>query len=400
MSFKRLACLALAALLLCSICVSYAACNDKDKHEINELHQTAVVKNDLAEYGNFVWAESGRIYRFNRKTETFYTACIDPECDGKCPVDCVFSYFAGVHDQKLYFLGWQQFTNITMLAYQDVVTGETHVLKTMSDAADPDAYLTFIDGDWWYYKCMLLKEGGDATKPTDYEPYICRISLDGSRDETVFKLADAEFLYMAADGKVVTGHTDKLYVTDAETKQKDELFNFTQNGYKSVMSNAQYFDGKMYFTALSPNMATVQYTGGQQRMSFLMRIDLGSKEAERVVEGPVENFTVTEQGIYYVPFKLRYLYLPDDPEGSPDKVKYCLFEESIYFCDHDGSNARVVYTNDKLDFTFYFTVIDNTLYGWLFDFDEQEKNFSSSGYFGSVNFDTGRIVHAEKPDKE
>ena len=387
----------LCAICVCLLCIVY---NAKDKHDINELHQTEVVKNDLAEYGNFVWAQSDKIYRFNRKTETFYTACTDPECDGKCPVDCITTGFAGVHDQKLYFLGWQQFTHVTMLAYQDIVTGKTQVIKTMSEAADPNAYLTFIDADWWYYKCMLLKDGGDASKPSDYEPYICRISLDGAKEQTVCALADAEFLYMAADGKVVTGLTDKLYVTDAETGQRDELFNLTQNGYKSTMSSAQYYDGKMYFTALSPNYATEQYTGAQQRMSFLVCIDLASGQAERVVEQPVENFTVTEQGIYYVPFELRYLFLPDDPERNSDKIRYCLFEESVYFCDHDGNNARVVYTNDKLDFTFYFTVIDNTLYGWLFDYDEQEKQYSSSGYFGAVSFDTGRIVRTEKPDKQ
>ena len=156
----------------------------------------------------------------------------------------------------------------------------------------------------------------------------------------------------------------------------------------------------MYFTALAQNYATEQYTGGQQRMSFLMCIDLASGQAERVVERPVETFSVTEQGIYYVPFELRHLYVPENPEQNPRGVKYCLFEESIYFCGHDGSDAKIVYTNDKLDFSFRFTVIDNTLYGWLFDYNEQEKNFSSSGYFGSVNFDTGRIVHAEKPDKK
>lgn len=387
-------------LLLCAAITLLSACRDKDKHQINELHQTEVVKNDLAEYGNFVWAESGRIYRFNRKTETFYTACNDPECDGRCPVDCVMSFFAGVHDQKLYFSAYQQFTHLTLLACQDVVTGETHVLKTMSDAADPKSYQTFIDADWWYYKCMQLKEGGDATKPADYEPYICRISLDGSKDETVCALSDSEYLYMAAGGKVITSLTDKLYVLDVATGQKQELYDFTQNGYRSAMSTAQYYDGKMYFTALAQNYATEQYTGGQQRMSFLMCIDLASGQAERVVERPVETFSVTEQGIYYVPFELRHLYVPENPEQNPRGVKYCLFEESIYFCGHDGSDAKIVYTNDKLDFSFRFTVIDNTLYGWLFDYNEQEKNFSSSGYFGSVNFDTGRIVHAEKPDKK
>ena len=397
---KRISVILALLLLSCSLSAALSACSDKDKHEINELHQTEVVKNDLAEYGNFVWAESGRIYRFNRKTETFYTACNDPECDGRCPVDCVMSFFAGVHDQKLYFSAYQQFTHLTLLACQDVVTGETHVLKTMSDAADPKSYQTFIDADWWYYKCMQLKEGGDATKPSDYEPYICRITLDGSKDETICALSDAEYVFMAADGKVVTALADKLYVIDVATGQKQELYNFTQNGYRSAMSTAQYYDGKMYFTTLAQNYATEQHTGGQQRMSFLMCIDPASGQAERVVEGPVENFTVTEQGIYYVPFELRYLYVPENPEQNPREVKYCLFEESIYFCGHDGSDAKIVYTNEKLDFSFRFTVVDNTLYGWLFDYDEQEHNFSSSGYFGSVNFDTGRIVHAEKPDKE
>ena len=383
----------LCAICVCLLCIVY---NAKDKHDINELHQTEVVKNDLAEYGNFVWAEWDKIYRFNRKTDTFMTACADPECDGKCPMECINNCFAGVHNGRLYFCAWQQFTHLTMLAYQDVVTGETHVIKTMSEIEDPISYATFIDADWWYYKCMRLKEGGDVTKPTDYEPYICRISLDGSKEEPVYKLEDSEYMMMAADGKIITGFAGKLYITDAETKHKEELYDFAQNGFFDAYTDMQYYDGKVYLVVSSTTREKSEYTGQSFPLTFLICIDLESYKAERVVDDPVYNFSLTEQGIYYVPFKLRHIYVPDNHEKYSEQVKVCLFDDSLYFCDFDGNNTEKVYTNDKLDYSFKFTVIDNTLYGWMFDYNEETHEFDKT-FFGSINLDSGRIVHTEKP---
>lgn len=383
----------LCAICVCLLCIVY---NAKDKHDINELHQTEVVKNDLAEYGNFVWAEWDKIYRFNRKTDTFMTACADPECDGKCPMECINNCFAGVHNGRLYFCAWQQYTHLTMLAYQDVVTGETHVIKTMSEIEDPTAYLTFIDGDWWYYRCMLIKDGGDATKPTDYEPYICRISLDGNKDQTICKLEDTEYIMMAANGKIVTGGGGKLYITDVDSKQKEELYDFAQNGYLGAYTGMQYYDCNIYFVASSMTRESSELTGQAFPLTFLMRINLNNGNVERVVDRPVQNFTLTEQGIYYVPFKLRHIYVPENHEEHPEQVKLSLSDDSLYFCDLDGNNEEKVYTNDELDFSYRFTVIDNTLYGWMFDYNEETHEFDKT-FFGSINLDSGRIVHTEKP---
>ncbi len=88
----------LFALLFCLLTV---ACGTNTPPETSAIHTTNVKHTDLVEYGNFVYCANGRIYRFNRVTETFQAACVDPECKGDCPLDCATSFFAGVRDGRV-----------------------------------------------------------------------------------------------------------------------------------------------------------------------------------------------------------------------------------------------------------------------------------------------------------
>ena len=81
----------LFALLFCLLTV---ACGTNTPPETSAIHTTNVKHTDLVEYGNFVYCANGRIYRFNRVTETFQAACVDPECKCYFPLDYATCYFA------------------------------------------------------------------------------------------------------------------------------------------------------------------------------------------------------------------------------------------------------------------------------------------------------------------
>ena len=397
MKIKRKVFRCLGFIFALSLCFSSVSCKKELDNNGSELHTTNVKKYGIAEYGNYVYCEWGKIYRFNRATKELLTACMDAECDGDCPVDCVMSYFAGIDDQKLFFCGWQQFTHNVFLAYQDIVTGEVKVLKTLSEIEDSGGYITFVDNGWWYYKCKILKDGGDATNPKDYDSYICRISTDGTKDEQVIQCENAEALEMVGDQKIITSLSGKIYSVDANSKERLEIFDYNQYGYINSATHFSFLDGKLYFLARSGVTETSEYIQQKFQLSFLISIDINTGYVCKILENPIANFCLTEDGIYYSPFKLRHLFLPENPEENQDQITVCLFDESLYVCDLNGENIRKVYTNDQLDYTEKFTVIDNTLYGWMFDYNDITHTFDKT-FFGAIEFDTGRIIRTKKPE--
>ncbi len=373
------------------------SCKKDKTPQINELHTTNVKKYGFAEYGNYVYSEWGRIYRFNRKTDTFLPACMDPECEGDCPVDCVMSYFAGIYDGRLYFCGWQQYTHKVFLAYQDVATGEVGVLKTLNEIEDSGGYYTFIENGYWYYKCKILKDGGDASDPNDYESYICRIKTDGTNDEAFIICEPGEAIIMVGSGKILTSLDGGIYSIDIESKTRNELFSYSANGYINAATPASYLNGKIYFLARSGMSRTSEYTNQTFQLNFLVWVDIESGESGKVIEEPVTSFCLTDDAIYYVPFKLRHIYVPEDYEEHPEEVTVCISDESLYVCDLNGKNSRVIYTNEKMDYAKNFTVIDNILYGWLLDYNEETHRFDKT-FFGAIELETGRIIRTEKPE--
>ena len=135
---------------------------------------------------------------------------------------------------------------------------------------------------------------------------------------------------------------------------------------------------------------TSQITGRTYNLSFLLYVDVNTGEWGKVVDRPVLSFCLTESGIYYVPLANRYC-------GNVEGARVCNFEESIYRCDLNGENTEKVYTNAMIDFAFKFTVIDNTLYGWLSDYNEDSLSYDKT-FFGGIEFETGRIIRTEKDE--
>lgn len=389
-----LICLCVAFVLLgCMGCVS---CSQQK----NEPYSTEVKNVQFAAHGDYVYADWGKIYRFDRETEAFTIACTDPDCDSnRCPLECVINYFAGVSDGKVYFSSFQQFTHKTLLSYLDMETGECVTIKTMSEAEDPGTIFSFVEDGWWYYPRKILKEGGNPDNANDYDLWLCKISLDGQNDQPIRQLKDSETIQMAAAGKVVTHYNGALYTTDVQSGEVYELYNFSENGFTHPYTDLYCLDGKIYFLAASTTTKHSEYTQKNYPLNFLLCIDLTTKQARQILDQPLCNFYLTDDAIYYVPFELRHIYIPDDYQEQPNSVSICLFEDAIYRCDLNGENSKKLYSNSQIDFIENFVVIEDTLYGWLYDYNEQTHTYDKT-FFGGIEFDTGRVIRTEKPQKE
>jgi hypothetical protein len=373
--------------------VSCTKKNEDNEKNDNEIYTTRVKRNDIAAYGNFVFLEYGKIYRFNRKTESLENACSDIECEGMCPLDCVMSRFVGASDGKLYFCGWQQYTHYTYLACHDIKSGDIKVVKMLEDSEDPLDYNTFIEDGYWYYKRMILKEGGEATNPEDYEPYLCRISLDGKKDEVFVKCEGGEMIGMIDSGKIITVIRNVIYSTDINTKEKKEIYDLTANGY-TVASEMSGVDGKIYLM-VSLSQEYVDEAIGYTCMLFaLLNIDANTGEVKRFVEEPIVGFCVTDDAVYYTPFKLR---IPEGYEEDREGKTVRMNDETLYACDHDGKNIRKVYTDGSVYYSDWCTVIDGYIYGWM---NEVDPNTYKLGplFIGGIEIATGKLIKTEKPE--
>ena len=376
----------------------YTGCNS-DALQSNEPYSTAVKNVQFAADGDNIYADWGKIYRFDRSTETFAIACTDPDCDSnRCPLECVINYFAGVSDGKVYFSSFQQFSHNFLLSYLDMATGECVTVKTMSEAEDPGVIFSFVEDGWWYYTRKILKEGGNADYANDYNAWLCKISLDGQNDQPIRELKDAESLQMAGAGKVVTYYNGALYTTDIQSGDVYELYSLTENGFTNPYTDLYYLDGKIYFLAASTTTKHSEYTQQSYPLCFLLCIDLTTKEVRQILDQPLCSFYLSDDALYYVPFELRHIYIPDNYKEHPNTVSICLFEDAIYRCDLNGEHSEKLYSNDRIDFIENFVVIEDTLYGWLYDYNEETHTYDKT-FFGGIEFSTRRVIRTEKPQK-
>lgn len=389
--FKRL-----LAVLLCGLCVlSCIACQSPSRPPL-EAHSTQVIRAggpfSILEHGPYVFIGGKSIRRYHRGTNLLTSACLDPECDGSCPLHGGITVVDQLVDGRLYFYSYQHFTHGVRYGYQDIVTGEVKVLVTLSEKEDTMRWAAFVCDGYLYYTRRLLREGGDAENPEDYVDHICRMPADGGDEEAFIRTNEP--LLMVAEGKIVTMQDGDVHTYDIATKEKKTLFNIQTIGYKNFAGNFSFVNGKLYTLCRGDTYATSEYKQSSHLHQFLISVDIHTGEVKRVIEDPVIAYALTDDAIYYAPFELRHLYIPEDYERHPEQVAIFLASATLHACDLDGGNPRAVYTNEKLDYIEGFTVIDGTLYGWLYEFDDVNHVFGES-YFGSIDLASGEITRAE-----
>ena len=393
--FKSLLKKGLVILLALVICLALPSC--KKEPPAPEIHTSNVIRTGnscIFEYGSFLYFSYDGIYRYNTVTGELTNACIDPECEGECPLHGGMSRIGALEDGKLYFFAFRAFSHDIVLGYQDLGSGEVTVLETLSQN-EQSRDTTFVNGGYFYYYAGILKDGGDPKNPADYESHLCRIPTVGGEREVLE--SPAGIPQMIIDGKLLMfGSGLSLY--DLETGLEKVVWNYKEDGFKLVR-DFSYVDGKIYLIAERPaseaEEMVSEYTGVvYTKHAFLISIDISTGEWMKVTDEAVESFTVTNDRVYYYPTALRYLYVPDNYKTDPDGVYHSFFGSTLYSRNLDGSDLRTEYSTEAINSCYDFTVIDGKLYGSISVFEESAKTAAKSE-FCAVDLATGNIIDRE-----
>ena len=379
--------------LLAILGVLMSSCDTRDDLPV-DTHSTNVIKQGILENGPYVYCDGSKVMRYNKYSGLLSKACMDPECDGTCPLDEHILTICQIVDNKMYFCSFKGFEHRTRYASQDLITGEVKVYVDLSEIEAGGSMRCFVYNDWMYYERYVLNDGGNIENPEDYYKNIYRVSLTSGKEEPVVKTED-ESIMMAADGYIITYADGNIYAYNIDSREKNNIFNLDEYEYSLLGSTLSYLDGKIYFLCKSYSSYTSEYNKSSYMLNYLVSVDVKTGEYKKLIEDPVITFCVTDDAIYYSPMVLRHMYIPEDYENHPEGVVVFLADATLYSCALDGSNAVEVYTNDKMDYVESYTVIDGVLYGWLFDFDENNHCFTNQ-YFGAIDLNSGEITRAHE----
>ncbi len=370
MKSKQLCAFVIALLMTCAL---FFSCNSKIDTK-STVHTSKVINSfGLGEYGQFIYSGSSIILKFNRNTGEMIKACADPECDGKCELESGLVRVIQIYDGKMFFWSYPSKARSSIIyGWQDIITGEVKILVNLNED-EGDGKGAFVYDGFIYYTRTALKDGADPSETDSYSGFMCRTPINGGKEERL-REAENESFAMVADGFFITFQGDRLISYDKSFSVPKVLFSCEEAGYKSFVSTCQYYDGNLYFICSSDG-------------SYLVSLNLGTGSFRKVTDYEIQSFCLTESGIYVTPYVLKVI--DTDDFNNPVYSTY----SSLNFLSFDGSSDKTVYTNDKLNFGLEFTVIDNTLFGWAQDFDEEAHRWGEK-FFLSINLNNGKATPA------
>jgi len=388
--------------------------------------RTSSVRHDntMLEYGNHIYVSLtvNPPYKYNRETGTMAELCMDAECKNNCILcQCIDFRTLGIQDNKLYFSceprgrhnpnlpEWSRGMGF-VIGYQDQISGKVVPLRTLSQEEAASIY-TFLDQGFIYYSRRILKEGGDPQNRDDYKYTITRLSLDGKIEENLEALTVGGVLCVA-DGYIYTLGKDGSTIgvskiTDEGVEAPVTLFDIRKNGYQTYYSTIPYYyNGTLFFLVSDGTVTTFSDSENSSHTrvnTYLIALNTKTGEGKQLVEEPICQFTVTENKIYYIPVEFRHLYPSenDDESYAQDPVATISTSSKIYSCNLDGSKPKLVLDLPRYKIAPLFLVIDNTLYGWLADLENNQwlaGKVALQSNFASVDLSSGNVTFAQKQD--
>ncbi len=361
-----------------------AGCMDDGNIDIGgDVYSTKVEREGVAVYGKYIYLDKMSMCRYDMKKNIMSPACTDPECSGDCPLDCVMTYIIGVYDGRLYFSAFQAYTHYLFYAYQELATGKVIVVDTLDFAeSDGGAQGNYYNG-YLYYPKMILRDGGDASKPEDYDKCIVETEVNGGEGRTVYTCGAGEGLMSVCGGYMIFTCGDGMFSIDLKTNEKKTLCDLLPS------SVIVYLDGKIYFMSYSGDCATSEYSRMQYGAYRLKCIDLATGVVREPVSVPIVSFSLTDDAIYYAPFELRHTYIPDDYKEHPEDVRVMTASPTLHRCALDGSGDEEIYTNENWMYSDTFIVVNNKLYGWMSDLNHGQQKNEIKLSWGYIDMKTG-----------
>lgn len=384
-------------LLLALTLLLLPACAEQPDIENGRIHTSKVESRKTAEYGDNVYYVIGKLYRYNRKSGEIGPLC-NNSCDpfsSSCMLCAVMIENAQVVNTRLYFNGYSIETKENFFAYYDLITEETKVLLTLSSHENAEVNRPILADGWLYYTAQRLREGGDATNPDDYEPFVGRMPMDGGQTEFVCLIEDtyAEHPYAVIDGRVVTEYNNIFYAIDAAAGERKVLFDPEDHGFLRFIDKINYLDGYFYCLAAGEGYFESAYYPDKLGKTYLIRIDAVTGEVKQLAKEPVHGLIVTDDAVYFTEQTIRHFDSPEYYTTHTQNISVSGSYEILYACDLDGGNRREVFSDPNLDLNYYWNrIIDNCLYGTIYQYDETEHKMVN--FYGKVDLKTGEVTPA------
>lgn len=332
--------------------------------------------------------KNGTLMRYDSMTDSVTKLCGHLSSGSNCILEKVGSSVQ-LYNNRLYFdyLTDDVFGETNAIAYYDIISGKTHLLNI-------EIYRTskfFISDGYIYYT---------------HSNNICRIPADGGKSEILIESNGIEKMFMAADGKIYVScvmlsfsssfpslNTGYIYSYDVETLVKEEVFKFT-TATSSPIIKALYCDGKIYLQISDASGLDAASSLIISDHEYLYRIDTKTHETVKISDTNINDFYLTENNIYYIPYEERKVYAPDvyfsDENGMYDVLK----SADIHICDLDGGNDHIIYTNPDIALESVH-IINGKLFGL---FVGTVPGIEANDFYASLNLENGEIKEVKIPN--
>ena len=327
--------------------------------------------------------------RCNLDTMDLSYACMEIGCDHRsnCPLyDCDIAFVA---KDRLYLRGtyYSKNSNAQYYGYYDLNDGAKKILRDCSEEESYGGY-PVTDGEYIYYTYKKLKENGNKDNAEDYLPAVCRMPLDGGEEEFLaYTEDDSAILTFVANGRLIFVATDNvIYSTALDGSNK--IIILDDEKYVGVSGTFHLYDGYIYLLANDGSRETL-LDGRTTAKRKLLRVNIATGIYEVLVSNYVALFTMNETGIYYYPFKVNYLHIPQNLEKSNCIVYTADYD--LWSCDLDGGNSHKLFDYENLMQTSSsFGVANGYIYGLFRSFDKNTLS-KTSPIFSRINLSTGKV---------
>ncbi|MBE6551398.1 MAG: hypothetical protein E7665_04610 [Ruminococcaceae bacterium] len=332
----------------------------------------------LAYYEDELYLEShDMVYKINLETGKLTTLCKDPICNHRtkeCPFFDLYSYFYIFDNNVIYYrdntvVEKNNITSNLTIAFYDIKKSKFYTLYEFSSKQNTFSYNMTLYNDELMFTDIIRDE---KTNERTHTLYALNVK---TRKKRVLYKGVPRYSAITADENGVY-YSDRvsgkhLYAKDNDLKKAVELpysLGFTING--KIIHKTDH-------TTLSSTLASY---------------DLKTNESKDLGLGEVETYFVTDKYIYFRPTgeidigKLK-------TQSGPDRVYIDPLIDnfnSIYRCNHDGSNVEEVIkfydgdvqTGESVYYISGIFVLDGYLYSPYFKYTKQED-----GYFTNKDED-------------
>lgn len=304
-------------------------------------------------YFNHYYNRNRNLLCFDTSTDTLTKLCTDPRCDGYCPLESA-TLTSRIYKNRLYFEFFVD-NNVTGLAYYDINSQNTRVIKNFNEILYQEF---FIYNNYIYF----FRDGYDNYD--DNGKYkVCRISINGGKEETLIELDKDEMPMTVADGKIYTSNVvievidenyespiayTTIYAYDVNTLERQTIWESDRDKYLSIGSRTMFYNGKLYFEIYCNNYTDDSYPSGMRGPSYLYCLDTQSRSASRIFATPVYYFTLAYDGIYIVSNEYVGSYTETNQFGGTENK--AILERKIYKLDFCGSNLTQLYYNPDISY--------------------------------------------------